>query len=332
MVRLPRRKKAETEDNPFAEEERAAQAADGGAAASGRTGSIVPASSVAGRALTVVVAIMTLLSCLTIGVVSLVTSAAGDWQSEIARELSIQIRPIDGQEMLPRLEQAVRIAEAAPGVRAARALSKSDNDALLEPWLGEGLSLDALPVPRLVVVTISDPRQLDTAALKARLEAEVPGASLDDHTMWSGQLASVARSVIFTGGAVVALMLTALAFSIVFATRAAIASNIQVIEVLHFVGAENSFVAREFQKHFLLKGFVGGLIGGGVALVLFVALEIVAGSARGTVAVAQAQALLGPLAIGYEGYVATLGIVFAVAILTAVSSRIAVYRHLTRLD
>lgn len=329
MARWRRRKPSD--DDPFADEAHPDEPG-GDDAGFGGVGSIVPSRSVAGRALVVVIAIMTFLSCLTVGVVSLVTSAAGDWQSEIARELTIQIRPIDGQEMLPRLEAAVRIAEDQPGVRTARALSKADNDALLEPWLGAGLNLDELPVPRLVVVTIGDPARLNVDRLRTALKAEVAGASLDDHTMWSGQLAAVAGSVIVVGLAVVALMLVALGLSIVFATRAAIASNVQVIEVLHFVGAENSFVAREFQKHFLMKGLVGGLIGGGITLVVFVVLEIAAGSATGTAGVVQAQALLGSLAIGTEGYIATVAIVFAVAILTALASRLAVYRHLTRLD
>ena len=215
---------------------------------------------------------------------------------------------------------------------SASALSVADTNALLEPWLGSDLDLGELPVPRLVVVTLGDPARLDIAAFRAALAAQVPSATVDDHSTWSGQLASVARTVVIGGFSIVALMLIALALSIVFATRAAIASNVQVIEVLHFVGAENGFVAREFQKHFLLKGLIGGLVGGGAAVILFIAVEIVAGGARGTASVAQAQALLGPLTIGLPGYIAAMAIVFAVAILTAITSRIAVHRHLTHLD
>jgi cell division transport system permease protein len=43
--------------------------------------SIVPADSIAGRALLAVIAIMTFLAALTLGGVVLVRSAAGDWQS-----------------------------------------------------------------------------------------------------------------------------------------------------------------------------------------------------------------------------------------------------------
>jgi len=334
MVRFFRRRsRDDEEDDAFADADgRDPNGGTIGFDSSSATSPIVPARSVAGRALLFVIAIMTFLSCLTVGAVTLVNAAAGDWQSDISREITIQIRPVEGQDMLSKLDEAVRIAEAQPGVSSASALSVADTNALLEPWLGSDLDLGELPVPRLVVVTLGDPARLDIAAFRAALAAQVPSATVDDHSTWSGQLASVARTVVIGGFSIVALMLIALALSIVFATRAAIASNVQVIEVLHFVGAENGFVAREFQKHFLLKGLIGGLVGGGAAVILFIAVEIVAGGARGTASVAQAQALLGPLTIGLPGYIAAMAIVFAVAILTAITSRIAVHRHLTHLD
>jgi len=335
MVRFFRRKPADDEDDVFAGADargRGDEPGQIGFDSSSGPSPIVPSRSVAGRALVFVVAIMTFLSCLTVGAVTIVSAAAGDWQSDIAREITIQIRPVDGQDMLARLDAAVRVAEAQRGVENARALSVADTNALLEPWLGSDLELDELPVPRLVVVTLGDPALLDVDALRATLAAEVPGASLDDHSTWSGQLASVARSVVVGGFGIVGLMLLALALTIVFATRAAISSNLQVIEVLHFVGAENGFVAREFQKHFLLKGLVGGLSGGVAAILVFVVIEVFAGGFRSSATVVQAQTLLGPLTIGLPGYIAALAIVFAVAILTALTSRVAVHRHLTRLD
>ena len=64
-------------------------------------------------------------------------------------------------------------------------------------------------------------------------------------------------------------MFAATILSVTFATRGAMATNKTVIEVLHFVGAKNGFIARNFQHHFLLLGLQGGAIGGGAAIVLF---------------------------------------------------------------
>ena len=57
--------------------------------------------------------------------------------------------------------------------------------------------------------------------------------------------------------------------SVTFATRGAMATNRPIVEVLHYVGATDGFIAGQFQRHFLLLGFKGGAIGGGAAIVLF---------------------------------------------------------------
>ena len=50
---------------------------------------LVPRNSISGRALEAVVAIMTFLVSLTTGAAILVTKAAGEWQSDISREMTI---------------------------------------------------------------------------------------------------------------------------------------------------------------------------------------------------------------------------------------------------
>src|ERR1044071_5293263 len=64
----------------------------------GKQASIVPADSISGRALLAVIAIMTFLASLTLGAVVLVRSAAGEWQSAVAREVTIQLRPAEGRD------------------------------------------------------------------------------------------------------------------------------------------------------------------------------------------------------------------------------------------
>ena len=65
------------------------------------------------------------------------------------------------------------------------------------------------------------------------------------------------------------LVIAATMLSVTFATRGAMATNKTVIEVLHFVGAKNGFIAGNFQRHFLILGLEGGAIGGGAAIALF---------------------------------------------------------------
>src|SRR6202521_4385855 len=105
------------------------------AAMPARRTSIVPADSIAGRALVAVIAIMTFLAALTLGAVVLVRAAAGEWQSAVAREMTIQIRPGEGRDIEAEVRKAADIAAAIPGIAGVRPYSKEESARLLEPWL-----------------------------------------------------------------------------------------------------------------------------------------------------------------------------------------------------
>lgn len=293
---------------------------------------IVPPQSVAGRALTLVVAIMSYLACLTVGSVSVVWDAAQDWSNDLVREVTIQIRPADGVDMLLQIENAVTITQRFAGVGTVRAMSDEETKALLQPWLGSGLDLDTLPVPRLVQVTVDDPSALDLAGLKQRIEQDVKGASLDDHSVWTSRLAAMAGAVVAGGFGILALVLFSMVLSVVFATRAAVASNRDVVSVLHFVGAEDGFIAREFQRHFLVLGLRGGIAGGVFACICFLLLEMFTRQTAGLAGSDQMSALFGPVAVSTPGYLGVIGVVFLVAVLTALTSGLAVKSQLARID
>src|SRR5947199_2219079 len=105
---------------------------------------IVPKATISGRALVAVVAIMTFLASLTTGAVVLVRSAANEWQADVAREVSIQIRPTGGRDIEADMARAAAIARDTPGVAEVRAYSKNETTRLLEPWLGSGIQIDEL--------------------------------------------------------------------------------------------------------------------------------------------------------------------------------------------
>src|SRR5690606_35818911 len=143
-----------------------------------RPNPIVPAQSVAGRTLMLLIGIMTFLSCVTFGGVLLVQKSAMGWSAEVGRELTIQIRPLDGEVIDSNLRLAVSLSEAVPGVASARVLTIEESEALLEPWLGPGLDRSDRSVRRLVVVQLSDPNAADIARLQSEIAA-IPGATLE---------------------------------------------------------------------------------------------------------------------------------------------------------
>jgi cell division transport system permease protein len=293
---------------------------------------IVPPQNVAGSALILVIAIMTFLSCLTLGAVTLVRDTAATWQTQIAREATIQIKPAEDFDMEAGLVAAQRIVSGFAGVRSASIVGAEATIRLLEPWLGSGLDIDELPVPRLVIVTIDPASPPDFAAMRTALSAEVPQAALDDHRTWVDRLVAMARTTVTIGISVLALMLAATVLSVVFATRGAMAGNGHIIEVLHFVGAEARFIAGEFRRHFLLTGMKGAAAGGLAAIVVFVAFSWWSSRNMATPEADQATALFGNFAIGTAGYAGVALVVLAVGALTAATSHLTVVSYLGDID
>jgi cell division transport system permease protein len=289
---------------------------------------IVPDNTISGRALTAIIAIMTFLASLTTGAVILVHSAAGDWQSEVAREVTIQVRVAPGRDIDGDVRRSADLARKLPGVADVRAYSRDESARLLEPWLGAGLRLDDLPVPRIVVVRLESGPTPDLGGLRQMLAAEVPSASLDDHRNFIERMRAMSNAALFGGIAVLTLMLLATVLSVVFATQGAMVANRNVIEVLHFIGAKNGFIAGHFQRRFLRLGLQGGGLGGGSALLLFALVEFTTRMLLGTAAAQQFMALFGTFSIGLIGYGAVIAQIILIALVAAFTSRATVNRTL----
>jgi cell division transport system permease protein len=293
---------------------------------------LVPRNSISGSALVAVVAIMTFLASLTTGAVMLVNQAASEWESDVAREVTIQVLPAPGRDIDATADKAAAVTRAFAGIGDVRVYTKEESAKLLEPWLGSGLSLADLPVPRLIVVKIARGATPDLPQLRRMLAEQVPGATLDDHRGWVDRMRAMAGTAVAVGIGVLLLMFAATILSVTFATRGAMATNKTVIEVLHFVGAKNGFIAGNFQRHFLLLGLQGGAIGGGGAILLFGLASMVSGWFSGTAGGDQASALFGTFSIGFAGYVGVLGQVALTAVVTALTSRHTVNRTLESID
>jgi cell division transport system permease protein len=293
---------------------------------------IVPRASIAGRALVAVVAIMTFLASMTTGAVLLVSASAAEWQSEVASEITIQVRPLAGRDIDRDVAAVVEAMRAQSGIVEVRPFTKDESGKLLEPWLGTGLSLDELPIPRVIVGRVQPGTPLDLAALRRRVTQVVPSASVDDHRAWIERMRSMSGATVFAGIGILALVIIATIISVSFATRGAMAANRPIVEVLHFVGAGDRYIANRFLRHFLRLGLQGGVIGGGIAMLTFGFSESIAGWFSGTPVGDQFAALLGTFALRPSGYLALAAQATLIAAITAWASRRTLFATLDDID
>jgi cell division transport system permease protein len=293
---------------------------------------IVPREGVAGQALLTVIAIMAFLACLTLGGVFLVRDTAQGWQTDISREVTVQIRPYDNIDMETSVRNASSLLLTFDGIEKVTVLDDAASLRLLEPFLGSGLQLDELPIPALLTVSVDQTASLDYVAIAKKLKEEVPGASLDDHRSWVDRLNTMARTTVLGGVVIFILVMTATVLTVIFATRGAMAGNKDIVDVLHFVGADRVFIAREFEHHFLRLGLIGSLSGGIAAIFLFLALGFWSSTMRATPQADQMNALFGSFAIGGWGLFGIFLVAVGVAVLTGLTSRITVMRHVSQLE
>src|SRR5215470_919699 len=290
---------------------------------------IVPLASIAGNALTVVIAIMSFLACLTAGAVYMINQSAQAWVNDISSEITVELDPVNEADIEKKMTLVSLFLAKQKGITEVKPLTAEDSAKLLEPWLGQSSALQALPIPRLIAVEIDRSNPPDIALIKDALTQNFEGVTLDDHRRWQAEIKTLTRSAALGGLAVLGLVAAATIAVIVSATRSAMAANREVIEVLHYVGANERFISREFERHFLGLGIRAGLMGALAAAIAFLLFPVLTHMLGGDiVTTAETERLIGSGELDLAGYFLCILVVFVVACLCMVTSRLGVIRVL----
>ncbi|MBM3491923.1 MAG: FtsX-like permease family protein [Alphaproteobacteria bacterium] len=211
-----------------------------------------------GAALPLLVAVMAFVAQLALAGGLALNTALANWHAELAGRLTIELPAAAPGE---RLEEALALARATPGVRTAAALPKAEVSKLLEPWLGKRGLADRLPLPTLIDVALDTPSAEVAKTLATRLAGAMPEAVLDDHRLWFGHWVVLLHWLQFIAAGVVLLAVAAGALVVAIATRALLAAERGTVEILHLLGARDWQIARPFQREALQRAGLGSLAG-----------------------------------------------------------------------
>ena len=278
---------------------------------------VVPPTGYSASLTVFTAAVMAFLAVLALALSMAAGRVAERWSDALARTSTIRISAPAG-EAERQVEAVLSVLRTTPGVSLARALSEEERRALLEPWFGADLLLDALPIPHLVSVT-EEGDGFDPTGLRLRLEAEAPGAVLDDHGRWRRPLAEAAGRLRLLGTASLLLIAAATGAMVTLAASSALAANAQVIGVLRLVGARDVYIARAFVRRFALRTLAGAAAG--TALGMLVAALLPTGS----------EGFLGDVGFRGLGWLAPLLVPLIAAILAFAATRAAAMRVLRAL-
>ena len=225
----------------------------------GAADGIVPTSGFTAWLVSLVSLAMAALAVAALAVCFATDRLADRWSAELARSSTVTILAPE-EQMDAQAEAALIAVRTTPGIQSARLLSEEEQSTLLAPWLGSDLTLDVLPVPRVIVMeeTVAGP---DADSLRLRLEGEAPDAVYDDHTRWRRPMVAAAQRLRLFGLGALGLIALATAGMITLAAQASLAANEQIIGTLRLIGAQDNYIAGAFVRRFTLRALGGGVAG-----------------------------------------------------------------------
>lgn len=293
-------------------------------------------ADILGRFLPWVIAFMVFLAVLATAGMLVIEDATGNWRVGVSSTLTVQIPPPIGNTAAtaaqpaiqsaaddPRVQETLRILRTTPGVARADLVPEAEIAVMLEPWLGSGVAAGDLPLPYLIDVEADADTGVDVADLRRRLTEADPAILVDDHRVWLEKLVRLASGIEILASAVLLLIGLATVGTVVYTTLTSLAVHREAIEVLHLIGAQDSYVARQFAWRALNLGLRGGIIG--LALAAPILLLI------GYLGAALDAGILPQASLDKADWIILVVIPLATAAITMITARLTVLRTLARM-
>ena len=218
--------------------------------------------------LQVMVCIAVFLFGVTLSGVLSINAMLNAWNESILGALTVQVMPVVENnrdaaqaEVLKQQSKAVEFLNQWPGVEKAEPLTDKQLNHLIQPWLGDGVEVSDLPIPRLIGVKLKKNVQVDFLKLAEKLAEVAPLASIDDHKLWLDKLIKFADSLRLLALVVLLLVVVVTSGAIFYCTQTSLGLHKYVIGILHLMGAKDTYVAQQYAKKTAFLGFVGGVYG-----------------------------------------------------------------------
>jgi cell division transport system permease protein len=237
------------------------------------------AGDVSARFLPWIIGCMVYLAALATTAAMLADKLGARWHGELAGSFSVQIPPPEGDAAAREaaLKRVVELVSGTAGVTSARVVSDEEKARLLEPWLGQAGLPEEVRLPDLIIVRSASDVRIDLAGLGRAVAGVVPGATIEDHAAWQSDVVAFAQSIKLLAAIVIGLIAAAAVTTVIFVTKTGLAIHRRVIEIVHLVGAQDSYIARQFLANACRLGLVGGIGGVALAALTLVGLERILG-------------------------------------------------------
>ncbi len=270
------------------------------------------------------IAFMVFLSVLAVAGMLVLNATASKWDRGVRGTMTVQIIPSDAAAKdEARLNAVLTVLATSPEIQRYDSMDDSRLIKLLEPWVGAVAGDGELPLPRLIDVEMKPASGLTAQALHERLAEKVSGVSIDDHRVWLDHLVRLIETFEVLALVVLLFIVLATVGTIVFTTRTGLSIHREAIEVLHLIGAHDTYIARQFARRALGLGLAGGIVG------LLLAVPTLWGLAH--LAHSLDDRLLPDIGFGPAHWALLAALPVGVSIVAMVTAKVTVMRTLERM-
>ena len=208
------------------------------------------------------IAFMSLLAILSVAGFLLLKQVSDLFEYNSNDTMTIQVPSGNSEKRTnKKITQIINILKETGGVIEVSLVPKVEVIQLLKPWLGTISESQTLPLPRIIDIQIDRGSGITPEKISNVLTIIVPDITVDDHSIWLIGLVKTLQSAELTALFILLLIIFVIIGTVIFTTRTGMGIHKQTIEVLHFVGAHDDFIARQFAIRGLVVGLQGGLIG-----------------------------------------------------------------------
>lgn len=218
--------------------------------------------------LQIMVGIAVFLFAVTLSGVLAINTMLQNWNESILGSLTVQIMPSTdvnpekaAAETIAHQNKALDVLRSLSFVEKADPLTDKQLEKLIQPWLGDGIAIDDLPVPRIIDVKLKRNVDIDFMDLAYKLAQATPMASVDNHKLWLNKLIQFADGIKILALSILALVIMITSGAIFYTTQTSLGLHKYTIEILHQMGAKDTYVAQQYAKRSAILAFQGGVVG-----------------------------------------------------------------------